>query len=29
VIRVTVGTFDCRREDVMLIATTVKELLAP
>jgi aromatic-L-amino-acid decarboxylase len=28
-IRVTVGTFDCRREDVMLIATTVKELLAP
>jgi aromatic-L-amino-acid decarboxylase len=28
-IRVTVGTFDCRREDVMLIAATVKELLAP
>jgi aromatic-L-amino-acid/L-tryptophan decarboxylase len=28
-IRVTVGTFDCSREDVMLIATTIKELLAP
>jgi aromatic-L-amino-acid decarboxylase len=26
-IRVAVGTFDCRREDVMVIATTVKELL--
>ena len=28
-IRVTVGTFDCRHEDVMVIARTVKELLAP
>jgi aromatic-L-amino-acid/L-tryptophan decarboxylase len=27
-IRVTVGTFDCRHEDVMLIAPTIKELLA-
>jgi aromatic-L-amino-acid decarboxylase len=27
-IRVTVGTFDCRHEDVMVIAPTVKELLA-
>jgi aromatic-L-amino-acid/L-tryptophan decarboxylase len=27
-IRVTVGTFDCSHEDVMLIARTVKELLA-
>ena len=27
-IRVTVGTFDCTREDVMLISRTVKELLA-
>jgi aromatic-L-amino-acid decarboxylase len=27
-IRVQVGSFDCRREDVMLIATTIKELLA-
>ncbi len=27
-IRVQVGSFDCSREDVMLIATTIKELLA-
>jgi aromatic-L-amino-acid decarboxylase len=27
-IRVQVGSFDCCREDVMLIATTIKELLA-
>ena len=27
-IRVQVGSFDCCREDVMLIATVVKELLA-
>ncbi len=27
-IRVQVGSFDCRHEDVMLIATTIKELLA-
>ena len=29
VIRVTVGTFDCCREDVILIARTVQELLTP
>lgn len=28
-IRVQVGSFDCCREDVMLIATTIKDLLAP
>lgn len=28
-IRVQVGSFDCCREDVMLIATTLEELLAP
>ncbi len=28
-IRVTVGTFDCTREDVMLISRIVKEFLAP
>lgn len=28
-IRVQVGSFDCRREDVMVIAKVVKELLAP
>jgi aromatic-L-amino-acid/L-tryptophan decarboxylase len=28
-IRVQVGSFDCCREDVMLIATVIKELLAP
>jgi aromatic-L-amino-acid decarboxylase len=27
-IRVQVGSFDCTREDVMLIATTLRELLA-
>jgi aromatic-L-amino-acid decarboxylase len=28
-IRVTVGSFDCSEEDVMLIAKTVQEMLAP
>jgi aromatic-L-amino-acid decarboxylase len=28
-IRVQVGSFDCCREDVMLVATTIEELLAP
>ena len=28
-IRVQVGSFDCREEDVMLIAKTVQEMLAP
>jgi aromatic-L-amino-acid/L-tryptophan decarboxylase len=28
-IRVQVGSFDCREEDVMLIVTTVQEMLAP
>ncbi|WP_135449080.1 pyridoxal phosphate-dependent decarboxylase family protein [Tabrizicola caldifontis] len=28
-IRVQVGSFDCRREDVMLVQTTVQDLLAP
>jgi aromatic-L-amino-acid decarboxylase len=28
-IRVQVGSFDCQREDVMLIATTIADLLAP
>jgi aromatic-L-amino-acid decarboxylase len=28
-IRVQIGSFDCCREDVMLVETTIKELLAP
>ena len=28
-IRVQVGSFDCRQEDVMLVAKTIKEMLAP
>jgi hypothetical protein len=28
-IRVQIGSFDCGREDVMLVETVVKELLAP